>query len=245
MVTKDLNASAQSQAYRRWEMDPLDKLEEKSREEESRAPENTTPDTGTEPAQQPEEPAQIVMPTEEEVAAVFQSAKDEGYAAGYLEGQATGYAEGRNTAETEVKAEVQRIQTLLSQLERDLHALDQQTSDQLLELAIALAKKMVTQALKAKPELIVPIVQEAIRNLPNALQPPRLYLHPDDAKLVAAHLSDQIAQEHWSIREDERIDRGGCRIEANGCEINGDLKVRWQRTLSAIGQQDDWLDKDN
>lgn len=241
MVTKDLTASAQSQDYQRWEMDSLDKLEEKSREEESRVSENAEAD----PARQSEESAQVVMPTEEEVEAVFQRAKDEGHAAGYREGHAAGYTEGRSTAETEVKAEVQRIQTLLSQLERDLHALDQQTADQLLELALALAKKMVTQALKLRPEFIVPIVQEAIRNLPNAMQHPRLYLHPDDAKLVTAHLSGQIAQEHWSIREDARLDRGGCRIEANGCEINGDLKVRWQRTLSAIGQQDDWLDKDS
>lgn len=238
MSAKDFASKTQSQSYQRWEMDSLDEMDASK---SSAATQQDTQAENTEPA---EESAKVVMPTEEEVAAVFQSAKDEGYAAGYQEGRATGYTEGRNAAETEVKTEVERIQALLSQLDRDLHAVDQQMADQLLELAIALARKMVTQALKLKPEFIVPIVQEAIRNLPGVMQHPRLHLHPEDAKLVSAHLSEQIAQEHWSIREDEQMARGGCRIEVNGCEINGDTEVRWQRALSAIGRQDDWLVKD-
>ncbi len=102
---------------------------------------------------------------------------------------------------------------------------------------------MVAQALKLKPELIIPIVQEAIRNLPNAMQHPRLFLHPEDAKLVLVHLNDQLEQDHLCIREDEQISRGGCRIEASGSEINGSLEVRWQRVLSTIGQNDGWFEK--
>ncbi len=238
MSTKDFASKTQSQSYQRWKMDSLDEVDK------SKSSTATQQDTQAENAEQVEESVKVVMPTEEEVAAVFQGAKDEGYAAGYQEGLTTGYTEGRNTAETEVKTEVERIQALLSQLDRDLRAVDQQMADQLLELAIALTRKMVTQTLKLKPEFIVPIVQEAIRNLPGVMQHPRLHLHPEDAKLVSAHLSEQIAQEHWSIREDERMTRGGCRIEVNGCEINGDTEVRWQRALSAIGRQDDWLVKD-
>ena len=85
----------------------------------------------------------------------------------------------------------------------------------------------------------------SIRNLPSTVQNPRLFLHPEDAKLVLAHLSGQLEQDHWSIREDEQLSRGGCRIEANGSEVNGSLEVRWQRVLSAIGQQDDWLERKN
>ena len=102
---------------------------------------------------------------------------------------------------------------------------------------------MVTQALKLKPELIVPIVQKAIRNLPNmTMQHPRLYLHPDDAKIVHHYLDEQLTQDNWSIREDEQLSRGGCHIETNNSEMNASLEVRWQRILSAIGQQDTWLE---
>lgn len=253
MTKKNFAAKDQTPTYQRWEMKSFDELEEFEATNEPQAtatPEdsellvadqNITANADT--SVQVQEVLPIVMPTEEEVAAVFQSAKEEGYTTGYHEGQTTGYAEGRAAAEVEVKAEVSRVQALVSHLEQDLCTVDQQMADQLLELALALAKKIVTQALKLKPELIVPIVQDAIRHLPNAMQHPRLYLHPEDAKLVSMHLSEQIAQESWSIREDEQLTRGGCRIEANGCEINGDLNVRWQKILSALGQQDDWLER--
>lgn len=253
MGKKNFAAKDHSPAYQRWEMKSFDELEDfdetndphgTTTQQDSELPaadQNITANADTSVPVQEDPP--IVMPTEEEVAAVLQSAREEGYAAGYQEGQTAGYVDGRAAAEVEVKAEVIRVQTLVAHLEQDLCTVDQQMADQLLELALALAKKIVTQALKLKPELIIPIVQEAIRHLPNAMQHPRLYLHPDDAKLVSMHLSEQIAQENWSIREDEQLTRGGCRIEANGCEINGDLNVRWQKILSALGQQDDWLER--
>ena len=102
---------------------------------------------------------------------------------------------------------------------------------------------MITQALIIKPELIIPIVQEAIRNLPNTKQHPRLYLHPEDAKLVHLHLEKPLAQDSWSIREDERLSRGGCRIESSGSEIDGSIEVRWHKILATIGRDDSWLEK--
>ncbi|AEJ00376.1 Flagellar assembly protein FliH/Type III secretion system HrpE [Nitrosomonas sp. Is79A3] len=233
MIASNYFSKEKPDAYQRWEMNSFE-TPELTRE---------TQEAETEANIQANEQPQVSLPTEEDVAAIFQRAKEEGYAAGLQEGNATGFAEGRKIAEIEVKAEVARIQALLSKLDQDLHEMDQQVADSLLELAIALARKMVTQALKLNPELIIPIVQEAIRNLPNAMQHPRLFLHPEDAKLVLAHLSDQLEQDQWCIREDEQLSRGGCRIEASGSEINGGLEVRWQRVLSAIGQSDGWLEK--
>ena len=234
MIASNFVPKEKLSAYQRWEMDSFETAD---------MPQEAL-EIDAESGVQPEDELQAPLPAEE-VIAVFQSAKDEGYAAGLQEGHAAGYAEGRKIAEAEVKTEVAHIQALLHKLDQDLHDMDQHVTDDLLELALALAKKIVTEALKLQPELIIPIVQEAIRNLPNTVQNPRLFLHPEDAKLVLAHLSGQLEQDHWSIREDEQLSRGGCRIEANGSEVNGSLEVRWQRVLSAIGQQDAWLDRKN
>ena len=230
MIASNSFSKEKLSAYQRWEMNSFE-TPDLAREAQAEA------------SLQVDEQPQISLPAEEEVAAIFQRAKEEGYAAGLQEGNAVGYAEGRQIAEIEVKAEVARVQALLSKLDQELHEMDQQVADSLLELAVTLAQKVVAQALKLKPELIIPIVQEAIRNLPNAMQHPRLFLHPDDAKLVLVHLNDQLEQDHLCIREDEKISRGGCRIEASGSEINGSLEVRWQRVLSTIGQNDGWLEK--
>ena len=185
---------------------------------------------------------EIILPVQEDTTAIFQRAKTEGYTAGYQEGNTIGYKEGRKAADKEIKAEVSRLQVLLFNLNQDLHKLDQQIANDLLDLSIALAKKIVTQALKLKPELIVSIVQEAIRSLPNARQHPRLFLHPNDAEIIRLYLGDQLVQDSWSIREDDQLSRGDCRIEASGSEIDASLEVRWQRALSAIGKHDNWLD---
>lgn len=235
MIASNSSSKEKLAAYQRWEMDSFETPDLTRETQEVEAE--------TEATIQADELPQISLPTEEEVAAIFQRAKEDGYAVGLQEGNAAGYAEGRKIAEVEVKAEVARIQALLSKLDQDLHEMDQQVADSLLVLAIALAKKVVAQALTLKPELIIPIVQEAIRNLPNAMQHPRLFLHPEDAKLVLAHLGNQLEQDRWCIREDEQLSRGGCRIEASGSEINGSLEVRWQRVLLAIGQNDGWLEK--
>ena len=236
MIASNFIPKEKLSAYQRWEMDSFETPDVPQEAREAEAEPNIQP--------QPDDQAQqIALPSEEEVAAVFQGAKDAGYAAGLQQGHAAGYAEGRAIAEAEVKAEVARIQALLSELDQDLQQMDQQVAASLLELAIALTKKMVTEALRLHPELIVPIVQEAIRNLPHVSQHPRLFLHPEDAKLVLAHLGEQLEQDHWNIREDERLSRGGCRIEAGGSEINGSVEVRWQRVLSTIGRTEGWLDK--
>ncbi|WP_297325544.1 flagellar assembly protein FliH [Nitrosomonas sp.] len=237
MATSSFIPKAELNAYQRWEMNALDAPDP--------IPEEHDQQLNTEDNTLVDEQNKITLPTEEEISAILQHAKTEGYAAGYQEGNAAGYAAGRKAAEIEVTTEVARLQTLLSNLDQDLHTIDQHVADDLLGLAIALTKKMVTQALQLKPELIAPIVQEAIRNLPSAMQHPRLYLHPDDAKIVHAHLGDQLAQDSWSIREDEQLSQGGCRIEANGSEIDASLEVRWQRVLSAIGQNDSWLEKND
>lgn len=237
MATSSFIPKAELNAYQRWEMNALDAPDP--------TPGKKDQQLNTEDNPLPDEQDEIISPTEEEIAAVLHQAKTEGYAAGYQAGNTAGYAEGRKTAETEITTEVARLQALLSNLDQDLHKIDQHVADDLLDLAITLTKKMVTQALQLKPELIVPIVQEAIRNLPSAMQHPRLYLHPEDAKIVHAHLGDQLAQDSWSIRADEQLSKGGCRIEANGGEIDASLEVRWQRVLSAIGQNDSWLEKND
>ncbi|WP_394808004.1 flagellar assembly protein FliH [Nitrosomonas sp.] len=233
MIASNYFSKEKLDAYQRWEMNSFETPDLTREAQEAE----------TETSIQADEQPRVSLPIEGDAAAIFQRAKEDGYAAGLQEGNAAGYAEGRKIAEIEVKAEVARVQELLSKLDKDLHEMDQQVADSLLELAIKLAQKVVVQALKLKPELIIPIVQEAIRNLPNAMQHPRLFLHPEDAKLVLVHLNDQLEQDHLCVREDEQISRGGCRIEASGSEINGSLEVRWQRVLSAIGQDDGWLEK--
>lgn len=227
--------------YQRWKMDSLDSsntpaplassqtetVEQKAKPTASIKPEEQSPHT---------------LPTEEQKNKVFQQAQEDGYSAGFQTGRSAGYQEGKKCAETEIKEEVKRIQEILSELDRELHQIDQQVAQDLLTLALDLSKKMITAALQIRPELVLPIVHEAIRQLPHATQHPRLFLHPDDAILVSNHLSDELSQSNWKICKDEKIERGGCRVDAAGSEVDASLSTRWQRILATIGQENNWLE---
>lgn len=227
--------------FQRWKLDSLDSPNSQGTSTSSKS---DTPDQKANPHANtsPEKQSPPTSPNEEQVEHVYQQAQKKGYAAGFQAGRSAGYQEGKHAAETEIKSEVKRIQAILSELDRELYQIDQQVAQDLLTLALNLSKKMITEALKIRPELVIPIVREAIRQLPHATQHPRLFLNPEDAILVSSHLKDELSQSDWKICTDEKIDRGGCRVEAAGSEIDASLSTRWQRILATLGQENNWLE---
>lgn len=229
--------------YQPWEMSSFDIVDLTSK----LSPE--APQQTSESSESIDDSAIVRQPSEEELAAVFSQAKDQGYSAGYEEGKSrgyeeghtAGYAEGRSKGEIEVKEEIARMQALLSNLSLSVHEMSQTVADDLLNLALTVSKKMINHAFDIKPELIVPIVHEAMQQLPYSTQQLKLYLHPEDAKIMRAHLENESPEEKWFIREDSQLIRGGCRIVTDSSEIDATVETRWQKILSAIGQQNDWM----
>lgn len=168
----------------------------------------------------------ISLPTAEQIEAIYQQAKNEGYQAGHQE--------GKQHATVEMETTIQHLQVLMVKFEEELQHIDQTVAQELLELAIEFARKIVTQSLELKPELIIPIIQDAIQHLPSAMQPLHIILHPEDATLVRIQLENQLSHSKWKIYENSQIERGGCKVEAGGCEIDATLASRWKTILSKV-----------
>lgn len=204
----------QLSAYQRWEMDSF-------QEEDGR-------------------PA-LGLPTAEAIEAIQQQARDEGYQEGFQEGleagRQKGYADGKARAEQEAI----RLGGLLGQLDASLAAVESQMAETLLDLALGVAKQMLRQSLDVRPELILPIVRDAINRLPQTNQHPQIFLNPVDAELVRAHLESELAHGHWRIQEDSQIAPGGCRLETAQCELDATIERRWQDVLETLGQSGAWL----
>ncbi len=172
----------------------------------------------------------VVLPTVEQIERVHQQAREEGLAAGYRE--------GKDQAQTEA----QRLQLLLENLEQELQNFDQQVAQDLLTLSLDVARRMLCQALRVRPELVLTVVQEAIACLPHFNQHAHLVLHPEDAALVRSRLGEQLSHSGWKLLEDTRMGRGGCRVETANTQIDATLPSRWKRVLAAIGQEGEWLE---
>lgn len=181
----------------------------------------------------------------EEIQALREQARRDGYKAGLSEGYQAGYDEGIKAGTNESRSAAQKLTAQLNDIvtqynEELIHA-DKQIAADLLNLATGFAHAMLKTALPIHPELLIPIISAAIRDLPVMQRNTKLLLNPADVALVKEHLHDELAQHGWNIIEDAQIEAGGCKIESNSNQLDATLSTRWQRLAAALGQNPDWL----
>lgn len=182
------------------------------------------------------------LPTAAQIEQIHQQAHEAGHQAGYQTGQAAGYQAGHAAGSLAAAEETRRMAEILHALEQDMQSMDKQVSQSLLDLALAIAQQMLHQAIRVKPELLLGVVQNAISELPHFNQHAHLVLHPADAELVRTQMGEQLSHTGWKIFEEAQMARGGCRLETAHSQIDATLATRWQRVVSAIGQDDKWLE---
>jgi flagellar assembly protein FliH len=185
---------------------------------------------------EPETPAQppIVLPTAEEIERIYQEAQEQGRTQGHDEGLKKGYEEGQAKAH----AEAQRLAQLGDRLETALARFDSEVGDELLGLAVELARQVVRREIQAHPDTLLNVVREALEQIPH--QHATLYLNPEDASLVRSYLGEQLAHFGHRILEDARLTRGDCKVEAGGSAIDATVATRWRRVLESLGFEDAW-----
>lgn len=204
-------------AYQRWELAALD---------ETASSDAASPRKMLRPSQNPS----TNLPTVEEVERFYAETYEAAHASGYQEGIA------------QARAESAKLSVLMDNFQQSLQQLEQGVADQLLAVAIETANQVLRQSLRIKPELILPIVREAVATLAPQQGHPTLFVHPQDAALVHTHLGEQLLQKHWRIVEDDSLEAGGCRVELGSSETDATLDTRWRRVLEAIGVSQEWLD---
>lgn len=212
--------------YERWEMGAFEKT----------AASAMAPASGFE-IEEPEQQTAVILPTVEQIERIHQEAQQEGYATGHKAGHEAGYEAGRGQA----TMEAERLQNLLSGFQQALTDADRTIGNDLLVLALDLAKQMVREALRVKPELVLTVVRENIRHESAFSQPPQLYLHPEDAALVREHLNHELND--CTVHVDTYLERGDCRVKTGQGQVDATLATRWQRITQALGQNSAWLEQ--
>jgi flagellar assembly protein FliH len=176
-------------------------------------------------------------PTTENVEAISAQARAEGYRAGHSEGLEAGRCE----ALTQMAPRIARIDEMLGVLNADLLRIDRELAADVLQLALIVARNLVGAALEAHPEIVQTCVEEALRQMAHNYGPVHLTVNPQDAALVREVLKASSRTPGWSLKEDQTISRGGCRVETTGGEVDATIESRWQRTTAALGSPQDWV----
>ncbi len=176
-----------------------------------------------------------------QIASSRAQARAEGHAEGHAEGYAAGHAEGLAQGRIDARDERAQLQVLLAALPQEIANANELVAQDVMRLALDLAKAMLKSALAVRPELVLPVIEDALRYLPVAQAPLLLQLHPDDAALVQLSIGEGLAAAGWRLHADGSVQRGGCRIETGSNTIDAEIGTRWQRLTAALGEKNAWL----
>ena len=171
---------------------------------------------------------------EAELAELRLQAQKAGEAEGHAQGHARGLAEGHAAGLAAVQAQAGELLALAQALPAALQLAQNSVADDLLALALDIARQVLGQALAAEPQAILAVVHELLQAEPSLLGAPQLLLHPDDAALVKELLADDLKAAGWRVRLDAQIERGGCRVTAQSGERDATVQARWERVSAAL-----------
>lgn len=219
MLLSDPIAKGKLSAYQRWEMTSF---------EEPKSVTNTV------------NAANLAVTNKIELDKLKLKAQKEGFALGFEEGHLLGLSTGQK----DMQQELATFTAISSRFNLAIQQAEHIVAQEVLDLALDMAKAMLKRALIVNPEIIIPIVEQGIASLPSVQQPAQLFLHPKEAELVRNHIGDDLANAGWSIVPDPRMNPGDCRIETLKNQINASLAPRWQQLIDALGRNNEWYADD-
>jgi flagellar assembly protein FliH len=237
-------------AYQRWELQSFGDLrpsavaqrEREEAEARAAAAAEAAALAEVEEVQYEAEAPPPAYPTEEELAAIREEARQQGYDAGFKAGHEDGAAQALDEQRALTEQALAPVREIAGNFSAALREADQAISNEVLELALHLARGMLKTALRVKPELILPIVREAIEYLPVLQQPALLILNPEDAAVVRDSIAEELDKGGWRVIDDPTIERGGCKVDTASNQIDATVASRWQRLSLALGKDIDWID---
>lgn len=206
----------QQTAYQRWEMSAFS--EEGAASDSFRKP-------------------KAVSKASASITEALESVRKEAYTKGMQEGFAVGMAKAKEYA---AKDHAQFL-SLASAFEQALEVSDQKIEEDILALALDIAKLMLKTKINVDPAIILPVVRDAIHYLPQVQKPARILVHHEDARILRDQLGEELAEQAWQIQEDNNIERGGCLVETGENQIDATNTMRWKRISDALAQSNDWL----
>lgn len=207
-------------AWERWELARFD----------DEAPVVAPPATDDATAAQPIDRAELER--------LCAEAREEGYQAGYQSGYQVGQRQGYEDGQAAARLEAQRIGQAADNLDRALREFDQQVADELLALAVEIARQVVRHEIAARPDTLLGVINEALAYLPH--QHAAIRLNPEDASRVRSHLGDALTHAGHRIFEEPALKPGDCLLEAGGSQIDASTATRWRRVIENLGINEPW-----
>jgi flagellar assembly protein FliH len=161
--------------------------------------------------------------TTAQIDALERQAKEEARQRGYEEGLAAGKAE--------VTARIERLTALAGEFAHPFQNLEQAVEDEIVELAIELARHLVGREIERDPALLHAAIADCLAALAANVRDVTLYFHPDDAALVRSGLP--AAEQRFKVASDAALNRGDLRVTSSSSLVDGSVTARCREIIAA------------
>jgi flagellar assembly protein FliH len=155
------------------------------------------------------------------------SVERDAFAKGYAQGERAGFEAGAQRAE----AMLRRLAQTLDELAGLRGTIIRQTERQMIQLALAIAKRILRREAAIDAELMLALARVALDRLETRM-PATVRLHPDDAAL-AARSGDALGS-HIKVVADPSMTRGGCLVESEFGAIDAGVDAQLQEVSRAL-----------
>ena len=192
--------------------------------------------------------AQTAVREAEQNDSQLEAERQNSYQAGYV----AGMAQGRAQAEIELQKQMaaflagqaqdaaRSFSALFSAAQAQLDVAQQTMAQGVLELSCELARQVLRQELSVNPNLLQPVIREALEMLGAEHRSALVRLHPADHEALKGLMSDEFSGMALTLRADPALQPGGCVVESAGMVVDASLKKRWQRAVATLGLEVTW-----
>ena len=182
--------------------------------------------------------ARIIAQATAEAQSIREQARAEGHSEGHSAGREESLAEMRSVAQ----ALTQAMQGIQAVREEVLTAVEVDA----IELSLALAGKILASALQARPELVLEVVQGALRRI-NDRRRIIVLVNPADLETMRSSIEEVAVQgsgvELCELQADERVGVGGAIVRTVEGEVDASVQTQLERArevLSTSFQTGEW-----
>ena len=166
----------------------------------------------------------------------FQAEKEGAYRSGFEDGRAEGLNEGLDGS----RDEIDRFRSLVEGLTSQWQNLYKSTHQDLVDLALSVAKRIVGPATEVHEEAALQAVQECLGYLQDKSRVV-IKVNPDDLDAVRRHRNDWLESlegvKELVIEGDTGITRGGCIVETPKGDVDAQIEERLARLRAVITEE--------
>lgn len=173
---------------------------------------------------EPEEPA--LPPID------YEAIKAEAWGEGFQQG----YEEGRRLAAEEQKDTTIRLGALLHDIVADNEGFVRGMENDIVELVLAVAEKVVGRESRTDPQIVVNVVRSALNEIHDASEV-RIRAHPDDVAILEPRWQEMLPRrvaERSELLADELVERGGVVVETQVGYVDSQIKTRLQQVVNTF-----------